>query len=244
MNPIGVPLATGGGIIWTKRMATPLAIARSTSAATAAAAGMILTTPLPSPLPLPLPSHDFELAPLPQLEFMSELLPSATSEPSSMGGTAGGMTVNTRLVWPLSQPSFEQEEDACSTLNVVGEVAIEVEGDEDEVVSAWGESYKEEEVEQQAEALLPASSHPAAMPHQKQGLVTAAAATVEGGAQAEAEVASLLSIPLPSERGRCGTFGCTLPDRHTGLHRMESHSMVKVPSASIGAARAATHRAL
>ena len=34
------------------------------------------------------------------------------------------------------------------------------------------------------------------------------------------------SLPSSSERARCGTFGCTLADRHAGLHQMQSHCMV------------------
>ena len=75
---------------------------------------------------------------------------------------------------------------------------VEAEGDENEVVSAWGESYVEEEAEQQAEALLPASlPRPITTPRP----AMTSFAQIARGSAAEATLSCTLPCILQPARG-------------------------------------------
>ena len=78
------------------------------------------------------------------------------------------------------------------------EMAMEAEGDEDEVTSGWGESYEEEEAEQQAEALLPASlPRPITTPRPEM----TSFAQIARGSAAEATLSCTLPCILQPARG-------------------------------------------
>ena len=93
---------------------------------------------------------------------------------------------------------MEAEEMAMEAEGDEDEVTSGWGGDEDEVTSGWGESYEEEEAEQQAEALLPASlPQPITTPRP----AMTSFAQIARGSAAEATLSCTLPCILQPARG-------------------------------------------